>query len=76
MLFRSKTGESYIGLIANETATSVTLRQAGGAETVVLRANIQSIQSQGQSAMPEGLEAGLTPQDMANLLEHIATAGP
>ena len=59
-----------------ETATSVTLRQAGGAEAMVLRSNIQSIQNQGQSAMPEGLEAGLTPQDMANLLEYVATATP
>lgn len=75
-VIETKTGDSFIGLIANETATGVTLRQAGGAETVVLRANIQSIQSQGQSAMPEGLEAGLTTQDMANLLEHIATSGP
>ncbi len=75
-VIETKTGDSFIGLIANETATSVTLRQAGGAEATVLRSNIQSIQNQGQSAMPEGLEAGLTPQDMANLLEYVATATP
>ncbi|MBI3852138.1 MAG: c-type cytochrome [Verrucomicrobia bacterium] len=75
-VIETKTGDSLIGLIANETATSVTLKQAGGVESVVLRSNIQSIQSQGQSTMPEGLEAGLTAQDLANLLEFIATAGP
>ena len=39
-----------------------------------MRSKLKSMQSQGQSLMPEGLEQGLTPQDFANLLEYIATA--
>jgi len=70
----TKDDESLLGLVVNETATSVTLRQAYGKETVIPRANISKMRSQGQSVMPEGLEAGLTPQDMADLLEHISTA--
>jgi hypothetical protein len=42
---------------------------------VVFRTNIAKMQSQGQSLMPEGLEAGLTPQGLADLLEYIETAG-
>ncbi len=65
-------GESYIGLVANETAASVTLRQAFGKENVILRPQIKKLQSQEQSLMPEGLEAGLTPQDLADLLYYIS----
>jgi putative heme-binding domain-containing protein len=70
----TKDDESLLGLVVNETGTSVTLRQAYGREDVIPRANITSMKSQGQSIMPEGLEAGLTPQQMADLLEHISTA--
>jgi putative heme-binding domain-containing protein len=70
-LIETKAGESLTGLIVNESANSVTFRMAGGAESVVARANIASLQSQGKSLMPEGLEEGLSAQDMADLLEFI-----
>jgi putative heme-binding domain-containing protein len=70
-LIETKDGESLAGIIVIENATSVTLRMAGGMESVVARANIASLQSQGKSLMPEGLEEGLTAQDMADLLEFI-----
>jgi len=66
--------ESLLGLVVNETGGSVTLLQAYGKETVIPRANITSMKSQGQSVMPENLEASLTPQGMADLLEYISTA--
>ena len=72
----TKDDQSLLGLVVNETATSVTLRQAYGRQDVVSRANITKLQSQGQSVMPEGLAAGLTPQAMAALLEYISTAPP
>jgi putative heme-binding domain-containing protein len=67
----TKDGESLVGLIVGESATTVTLRMAGGSESVVPRANIASTQSQGRSLMPESLEEGMTMQDMADLLEFI-----
>jgi putative membrane-bound dehydrogenase-like protein len=67
----TKSGDSLVGLIANENAAAVTLREAFGKETVIPRTTIQKIQSQKQSIMPEGLEAGMTPQDMADLLEFV-----
>jgi putative heme-binding domain-containing protein len=67
-------GESLVGLVANETATAITVRQAYGKEDVVPRSRIRKMRSQGQSLMPEGLEAGLTQQDLADLLEYIETA--
>ena len=70
----TKDDESLIGIIAAETGSSVTVRQAFGKEDVISRARIKKMQSQGQSLMPEGLEAGLSPQDLADLLEWIENA--
>ena len=70
----TRDGESLVGVIANETSNSVTIRQAYGKEDVIPRSRIASMRSQKQSLMPEGLEAGLTHQDFANLLEYIVTA--
>jgi putative heme-binding domain-containing protein len=73
-LVETKDDESLIGIIAAETGTAITLRQAYGKEDVVQRSNIRRTQSQGQSLMPEGLEAGMTQQDVADLLEYIERA--
>ena len=70
----TKDNESYTGLVVNETPNSVTLRMAFGQETTVTRANVKKLESGGQSLMPEGLEANLTPEDLANLLEFIIMA--
>ena len=73
-VIETKTGETLLGLIGSETAASLTLRRANGEESTVLRSNLERIQSVGLSLMPEALEAGLSTQDMADLLEFIATA--
>lgn len=73
-LVETKDDESYLGLVTVETGSSITLRQAYGKETVLPRSTIRKMQSQGQSLMPEGLEAGLSAQDLADLLEYVETA--
>jgi putative heme-binding domain-containing protein len=70
-IIETKSGESLSGIITSESSASVTLRRAFGEESVVSRANIQQIQSSSLSLMPEGLEAGLTAQDLADLMEFI-----
>jgi putative heme-binding domain-containing protein len=70
-LVETKEGESVLGMIGSETATSVTLRQAYGVETVIFRSNIKRLKNQGQSLMPEGLEEGLGKQGVADLVEFI-----
>ena len=47
-----------------------------GRPVVLPRTNIQYLQAQPWSLMPEGLENGLTPQDMADLLEYVVAAAP
>jgi putative heme-binding domain-containing protein len=67
----TRDGESFSGLIVSDTAAGVTLRQAFGREEVIARARIKSMRSPGQSLMPEGLETGLSVQQMADLLAFI-----
>lgn len=66
-------GETHMGMLAEETSTSVTLRQAYGQDRVMARNSIVSLRGSDRSMMPEELEAGLDPQAMADLLEFILT---
>jgi putative membrane-bound dehydrogenase-like protein len=72
-IVETKSGESLLGILGGETATSVTVRQPFGMDTVVLRSDVKRIESQQLSLMPEGLEEGLKPQDLADLLEFVFT---
>ena len=67
-------GEPLIGLLRDENPITITLQGSKGRPVVLPRDNIQYLQAQPWSLMPEGLEAGLTPQNMADLLEYIITA--
>jgi putative membrane-bound dehydrogenase-like protein len=71
----TKDGESIGGIVRNETATTVTLRQPGGIERTLARASIATMKTTGQSFMPEGLEAGLSHQDLADLFEFLFEPG-
>jgi putative heme-binding domain-containing protein len=64
-------GGAIGGVIGAETPTSITFRQPGGAETTVARSRIASMRIAEPSAMPEGLEAQITVQQMADLIAFI-----
>jgi putative membrane-bound dehydrogenase-like protein len=64
-------GRVLTGLIADESANAVTLKRAEGVTEVVPRGRIESIASSGQSLMPEGLEKGLEPQNLADLIVFV-----
>ncbi|GAA4394377.1 hypothetical protein GCM10023187_00080 [Nibrella viscosa] len=66
-----RNGKQTAGIIANETATAVTLRLAGGSETVIARSDIAGIDKAQTSAMPVGLEASISVAQMADLLAYI-----
>jgi len=67
----TRDGNAYTGMITRDDATSLSLKIMGGAEVALPRANIKGSSSSGKSLMPEGLEAGLSVQDMADLLTFI-----
>ena len=73
----TRKGQTLTGLIAAETASSLTLRRGERAEDTVLRSQIEEIQATGKSVMPEGLETQLSRQDLADVIAYVqaATAG-
>ncbi|QIF00603.1 PVC-type heme-binding CxxCH protein [Roseimicrobium sp. ORNL1] len=66
-----KSGSQVYGAIASETGSSVTLRLADGSLKPVLRSEINKLQSSNLSLMPDGLEALLTPQSLADLIAYL-----
>ncbi len=68
-----KDGRSLSGILAAESATSVTLRRADGQTDTVLRNDIEDdgIVNTNKSLMPEGLEKNLSFQDTADLLAFL-----
>jgi putative membrane-bound dehydrogenase-like protein len=76
-LVNTKAGRSFTGMIAVETASSVTLRRAEKAEDTILRSQIDEIQATAKSLMPEELEKQLTKQDVADVIGYLlAVAAP
>lgn len=67
-----KDGRTLSGLIAAETASSITLKRQDGTADVLLRDDLEELASSGRSLMPEGLENDLTPADVADLIAFLA----
>jgi putative membrane-bound dehydrogenase-like protein len=70
-LCRLNDGAEIYGLMAVETANSITFKQLDGTTRAVLRKDIASLESTKGSLMPPGLEAGLTPQGLADLIAFL-----
>ncbi|RBP38535.1 putative membrane-bound dehydrogenase-like protein [Roseimicrobium gellanilyticum] len=67
----TKDGQTLSGIITQDEAASMTIKMMGGAQLNIPRSNIKGSSSSSQSLMPEGLETGMTTQDMADLLDFI-----
>lgn len=72
-LLETTSGEKILGRVIEDTSASVVLRDATGTEHSVTRESVRSLTTLAASLMPEGIEAGMSAQDMADLLEFIAT---
>jgi len=64
-------GKSVTGLIAAETATSVTLRRKENETDTILRSQIEEMRGTGLSIMPEGLEKELDQQALADVIAYL-----
>jgi putative heme-binding domain-containing protein len=69
-------GETLSGIVTEETGTSITLKMAGAVVRVLPRQSIQRIAGSRVSLMPEGLETGLTPQQIADLMALLRSPSP
>jgi putative heme-binding domain-containing protein len=61
-------GRILNGLLAAETPTSVTLREAGGKDQMILRKDIDELRALPTSLMIDNLSKELTPADVANVI--------
>jgi putative membrane-bound dehydrogenase-like protein len=64
-------GRTLSGLVTAETADAVTLTMMGGVKEPMQRSAIKAMKSLDRSLMPVGLEAGITPEQMSDLLAFL-----
>lgn len=64
-------GTVFTGLIANETAVGITLKQAENKQITLLREDIDEMKSDGVSLMPVGFENKLSKQDIADVISFV-----
>lgn len=64
-------GRVLSGILVTETVSSITLKEPDAKTTVLPRADIEAIRSDGLSLMPEGLEKNISPREMADLISFL-----
>ncbi len=64
-------GRTATGVIASETATSLTLRAADGRTLSIGRNEVERMRSSKLSLMPENFEIEITPEAMADLIAYL-----
>ncbi len=72
----TKSGDTYLAIVSGDNPQAVTLKMPSGEGVQVPRSDIATMKSSDKSMMPEGLESGLSVQQVADLLEFVATAKP
>lgn len=70
-LAEAKDGRILSGILVGDTPTSVTLRGPLGVEATILRSELAKLEALPGSLMPTGLEAGLSKQQLADLLAYL-----
>jgi putative membrane-bound dehydrogenase-like protein len=68
---RTTDGKVLTGVIASESAAGITLKRENNQTEAVLRADIEEVRSSGLSLMPDGLEANMSVQDVADLIRFL-----
>jgi len=68
-------GRTPVGMLVGEASNSITLLGLDGVEQTILRSELRTLVSSGRSLMPEGLEAALDEQAMADLVAFLARGG-
>jgi putative membrane-bound dehydrogenase-like protein len=72
----TKDGKVLTGVLGEESGDRLTLLSPNGQAQVVLRSNLEELASTGKSAMPEGLEKDLKPQDVADVIAFLRSPAP
>jgi putative heme-binding domain-containing protein len=75
-LVETRDGRTLDGMIAEESAASLTLKRAGGVQEIVLRRDIAQLSGLKASLMPEGIEAAISVEQMADLIAFLLADPP
>jgi len=67
----TRDGRILSGILVGESDDRLSVREAGGRDTEVERRDIERLYTDGLSAMPEQLETGMDPREMADLLAFL-----
>ena len=68
-----KNGDEVLGLLASETEDEIAVKIQGGLVTKYKKASVAKRELLKQSLMPEGLAANLTPPELIDLVEYLAS---
>ena len=69
-----KDGQNLAGIVSDENLATITLSESPLVRRVWSKAAMLYSEPRTWSLMPDGLEQGLSPQDMADLLEYLTSA--
>ncbi len=67
-------GDAIVGVLGEQSPTSITLRQGPGVSTTVKRSDIRSMSVVPQSIMPESFDQQISPEDMGHLLVFLTSS--
>lgn len=70
-LFSMHDGRVLTGFVVGEPADAVLIREASGVQRELKRLDIEQRVQQQQSAMPDGLAANLTPDQLSDLIAYL-----
>ena len=68
-----KDGSILMGIISSRTPTEIELKSPGGTNQKIFTNNIKTIRIMSESMMPEGLHETMTKQELADLIQYMAT---
>ncbi|MBI1311426.1 c-type cytochrome [bacterium] len=71
----TKDGRSFSGMLLSETGNNLTLIGTDGKEQTLLRSDLEELVATNRSLMPEGLEKDLAPQNLADVIAFVQSAG-
>ena len=69
--FAMADGRVFTGFVVSEGASTVQVRESSGALRRLKRSDIEERRRQETSAMPEGIAANLTPEQLADLVAYL-----
>jgi putative heme-binding domain-containing protein len=74
--FAMADGRVFSGFIVSEGAKLVQIREASGATHELDKTEVEERQRQDTSAMPDGIAASLTPEELADFVSYLQSLTP